>query len=105
MNLHSGRCLASILALVSLLGVSASAIDPSLAQKYFNDAKQISDNDGGKLWGKPLYGPMMFVDRETREVIANQADAEGKLAAKDPVYVGTLPRAKTSPTPPTPGRA
>ncbi|HVT11040.1 MAG TPA: hypothetical protein VHE55_02130 [Fimbriimonadaceae bacterium] len=69
---------------------SDGPIDLKLAARYFQEAKWASDDDGGKLWGKPLYGPMIFADPQTREIVANQADPEGKLAEKDGVWVGKL---------------
>jgi hypothetical protein len=39
----------------------------------------------------PLCGPILFADSETNEVVANQADAEGKLRPSHGVWVGTLP--------------
>ncbi len=67
------------------------AIDPALAARYFQEAEATSRQDDGHLCGMPLYGPMFFVEPETRAVVANQADHEGKLQAKDGVFVGNLP--------------
>lgn len=50
--------------------------------------------DGGKLWGVPVCGPVLLVDPATRAVAAGQADAEGKLVARDGVFTGTLPADK-----------
>src|SRR4051812_22865521 len=72
---------------------NARKIDLGLAARYFQEAKWTSEDDGGKLWGKALYGPMMFADPETGEVAANQADKEGKLILKAGVWVGVLPKA------------
>jgi len=66
-------------------------IDPPLALKYFDEAKQISERDGGRLWGVPLYGPMIFAESGSRQVVANQADHEGLLKKQGGVFVGTLP--------------
>ncbi|MFH1110738.1 MAG: trypsin-like serine protease [Planctomycetota bacterium] len=66
-------------------------IDFSLARRYFDEAKAISDRDNGKLWGKPLFGPMMFADSATRTIVADRADNEGKLRPAGDVFVGTLP--------------
>jgi hypothetical protein len=68
-----------------------SAIDTKLAAQYFRQLKQTSDRDAGKTWGLPLYGPIMFVDPRTGNVVANQADLEHKLVAQDGVFVGKLP--------------
>jgi len=66
-------------------------IDLSLAQAYFQDAQAASIRDHGTLWGQELYGPLFFIDPETHAVVANQADGEGKLAAREGVYTGKLP--------------
>lgn len=70
---------------------SSDPIDLKLTARCFQEARWASEDDGGKLWGKPLYGPMIFADPQTREVVANEADPEGKLVAKDGVWVGKLP--------------
>ena len=67
------------------------AIDLSLAQSYFDEAAFISDIDEGILWGRPLYGPMLFVDQETRMVVANEPDTKGALVREGRVFVGELP--------------
>jgi hypothetical protein len=68
-----------------------STIDLDLAKKYFGEAKRLAESDGGKLWGKSLAGPMLFVDPRSRFVVANQADEEKKLKLDGGVFVGTLP--------------
>jgi hypothetical protein len=66
-------------------------IDLSSAKSYFDEARRLAASDGGKLWGKSLAGPMLFVDPTTRFAVANEADAEGKLKPEAGVFVGTLP--------------
>lgn len=68
-----------------------SVIDPQLATRYFQEAKALSDRDGGRTWGVPLYGPILFVDPETRQVVTNQADTAGNLKPASGVFTGTLP--------------
>jgi hypothetical protein len=68
-----------------------TAIDLRLAEQYFEEARTISAKDNGGLWGISLYGPMLLVDRNTRMMVANQADAEGRLTQKGKVFVGKLP--------------
>ncbi|HZQ91019.1 MAG TPA: hypothetical protein VFA60_04435 [Terriglobales bacterium] len=83
--------------LLLLAGCAASAdaqtnaIDPDLAAGYIRDLQATSDADAGRLWGVPLCGPFFFVDPETHAVVANQADAEGKLKPQGSVFTGTLP--------------
>jgi hypothetical protein len=66
-------------------------IDRALAQKYFQEAKAISEADGGAMWGTPLYGAMLFVDEATRQVVANGPDYKEFLKAEGKVFTGTLP--------------
>lgn len=71
---------------------SQSVIDPAQAKDFFARARRVSEKDGGKLWGKPLYGAMLLVDPQTRQVVANQPDGEGHLKlANGGLYTGTLP--------------
>jgi hypothetical protein len=86
-----------VLAIVSLLvfitctAAQSSSIDTKIAAQYFRQLKQTSDRDAGKTWGLPLYGPVMFVDPRTGNVVANQADLEHKLTPQDEVFAGKLP--------------
>ena len=81
----------SVVAFFNYAAAQSSPIDTKLALRYFRELKQTSDRDGGKTWGVPLYGPVIFVDTRSRYVVANQADLEHKLTLQDGVFVGTLP--------------
>jgi hypothetical protein len=70
----------------------ATSIDLRLAHQYFNEARAICARDNGRLWGVQLYGPMLYVDPATRNVVANQTDREGRLRARDWVFTGELPK-------------
>lgn len=61
------------------------------ASRYFEEIDEIIQRDGGKLWGKVLGTPFLFVDGESGEVVANEADLEGMLKPEDGVYVGRFP--------------
>ena len=67
-------------------------LTPEKALKYFSAIEEVCAKDGGKLWGKNLYGPMMFIDRTNRRIIANQPDAEGILKEKNGIYTGVYPK-------------
>jgi hypothetical protein len=69
----------------------ASPIDLNLAKSYFDEAHRLAELDGGKLWGKSLAGPLLFVEPRSRFAVANQADATGKLTSMGKVFIGTLP--------------
>lgn len=67
------------------------SIDLVVAKTRFAEAKRLAQLDGGRLWGKSLDGPMLFVEPRTRFVVANQADAEGALKPAAGVFIGELP--------------
>ena len=62
------------------------------ASQYFKSIEEICNRDNGKLWGKNLYGPLMFVERTSRRIIANQPDKEGLLKGKDGIFTGIYPK-------------
>ncbi|HUX58420.1 MAG TPA: hypothetical protein VMV77_15725 [Bacteroidales bacterium] len=62
------------------------------AAKYFKSIEEICNRDSGNLWGENLYGPLMFVDRSSRNIITNQPDNEGLLKEKDGIYIGSYPK-------------
>lgn len=68
----------------------ATPIGLNAARQYFEEIKTISDRDAGQLWGLRLYGPTMLVDPNTRFIVANQMDRDGRLTADRDVYTGTL---------------
>jgi hypothetical protein len=71
---------------------SESYFTTDKASRCFKDIEEICKRDNGKLWGKNLYGPIMFVERVTRRIVANQPDNEGLLKSKDGVYTGIYPK-------------
>jgi hypothetical protein len=85
------RIVATLLVSITCSAAQPSSIDTKLATQYFQQLKQTSDREGGKTWGLSLYGPIIFVDPRTGNVVANQADLEHKLVAQDGVFVGKLP--------------
>jgi murein DD-endopeptidase MepM/ murein hydrolase activator NlpD len=61
------------------------------ASDYFKSIEELCLQENGRLWGKNLYGPVMFVDRSNRRIIANFPDAEGHLKGHDGIYTGIYP--------------
>lgn len=68
-----------------------AAPDSGAATRLFAEAKEICERDGGKLWGRSLCGPILLVDYTDLAVVANEADAGGKLTRDGSVFRGTLP--------------
>jgi hypothetical protein len=83
--------IASLLLLVPCSAAQSVSIDTKLAAQYFRQLEQTSNRDAGKTWGLSLYGPIMLVDPDTSDVVANQADRENKLVSRDGVFAGKLP--------------
>ena len=83
------------LLLGTFASVAIAATSPDLAltsaRAWFDEATRQCQADHGRLWGKTLCGPMLLVVPATRQVIASQADAQGKLHAEGGVFVGRLP--------------
>jgi hypothetical protein len=71
--------------------LAATPIPLQEAREQIARAAALCGADHGALWNVSLCGPMMLVDRQTRFVVANQADATGALHAEAGVFIGTLP--------------
>lgn len=87
------RLINALLLLSASLAVAQAPapIPIQAARSYFDEAQALCRADDGRLWGVSLCGPMMFVDPDTREIVANQADSKGLLKPTGSVYSGTLP--------------
>ncbi|PWK85303.1 hypothetical protein [Fulvimonas soli] len=72
-------------------GAASPGLAPAAARAYFDEARRQCQADHGRLWDRSLCGPMLLVAPATRQVIASQADAQGRLRAQDGVFVGRLP--------------
>lgn len=69
----------------------AAPIPLDEAHRVFHEIRLASDEEGGRLWGVPLYGPMLLVDPATRFAVANQQDGGNQLTQSGRVFTGTLP--------------
>lgn len=84
--------LATLLFLSTIpLAASAPPIPIETAQTYFSEAQSLCQADHGQLWGVSLCGPIMFLDPQSRSIVASQADAKRLLKAEGGVFVGLLP--------------
>jgi hypothetical protein len=88
------RC--ALLMFICATALAAPPVSPPIdlvqAKAAFAEAEAVSNQEGGRLWGRKLYGALFFVDPDTRYVIANEPDTDGILHAANDVYVGTLPQ-------------
>lgn len=80
------------LSLVTTISAQDTTSMAAQAERYFAEAKTLSVADNGKLWGMPLYGPIIFVDPATRFFIASQQDNENSFSGIGKVFCGHLPK-------------
>ncbi len=78
-------------AIVLAATVVSTPIPHDVARRVFDETRIASEDDGGRLWGKPLYGPMLLVDPTTRYAVGNVPDGAGFLKQDGSLFVGTLP--------------
>lgn len=93
MNRASLRLLAAFFSLAVISQtVFAQSIPANEAASAFAVARDLNERDAGQTWGMPVCGPLMFGDSDTNDVVANQADSEGKLQRSGGVWIGKLPK-------------
>jgi hypothetical protein len=83
------QSLAAAAALAS--AAQAAALDRAAAISAIGEQHQMCAADAGRLWGVSLCGPVLIVDPQTREVVADRNTASDALAAADGMFVGKLP--------------
>ena len=77
--------------LSSAANAQTQTIDLPVARSYFQELRDLGAADAGKIWGKPVNGPMLLVDPATRAIVANESDTKGLLRSDNGVWIGTLP--------------
>jgi hypothetical protein len=87
------RFIITIVILLSVCNIYANRehINKKEAERYFKEVKRLCDKDNGDAWGVNMYGPILFVDSKTRDVIANTGDNDGLLKKDGNVYIGKFP--------------
>ena len=60
-------------------------------ESALKEFKTVCDSDGGTLWGQHLFGPTMFVDPNTRSVVANKQNKANSFVQKGDLFCGQLP--------------
>ncbi len=75
-------------------GTPGFPIDTTLAGRYFREAADAAARDAGRLWGRSLAGPILFIDPTTRTLLAEEPDSAGLLRALGGYYSAPLPAAE-----------
>jgi len=86
------KVLAALISLAFPIGASAqsSPIDLDQARAYFAEVRHLGDVDNGELWGKRVDGPMLFVDPQSRQIVANMPDSAHTWREQNGIWIGTL---------------
>jgi|AGTN01.2.fsa_nt_gi hypothetical protein len=79
-----------------LMSVFVEAVSAQLSQVsadsislYFRQVEEATGRYEG-LWDKDIYGPILLVDPQTREIYANEPDEKGTLFRENDIYRGIL---------------
>jgi hypothetical protein len=92
--IRAGLPTAILVTAAAALGAQAptpAPIDTALARRYFDEAAEVARLDGGRLWGIPFDGTLIFGDQATRMVVAAKGDTGGVLRRAGSVWIGTMP--------------
>lgn len=73
------------------VAAQASQISEDSVYVYFREVQKAT-KEHATLWDRDIYGPILMVDPDTREVYANMADEGGVLHLSEGIYRGTLPK-------------
>ena len=60
--------------------------------KTLNQVDSLLKVDGGYFWNKNLKGPILFVNRKTREFVANENDSQQTFEKEGSLFKGVLPK-------------
>ncbi|SHF51750.1 hypothetical protein SAMN05444274_10626 [Mariniphaga anaerophila] len=92
------KTILTILAITFLWGCNKSSktnetTDPDWAQAVtaFKELQETLKKENGETWNHSLEGPLIFVNRDTRAIIANESDNSGELVKRENLFVGKLP--------------
>lgn len=83
-----------------MVAVISGISRPSIAQSYstpeqafaaFFEEVRDAESEHFNLWERDMYGPILVVNPQTREVYSNFPDAGGELVRRGDIYEGHLP--------------
>ena len=88
----AGVLCAAIAALAAIAqpAPAQGGIDAAEAGRIFKEVRALCDRDGGALWGTTLDGPLLLLDENTGDVVANGPDYQNRLKSKGEAFAGVL---------------
>ena len=84
------NCLWLIYLLTAAVVAQSSKYSADEIMAFFNQTREATESHT-TLWDKDIYGPILLVDPQTREVFANVQDAKNELTPKGGIFVGSIP--------------
>jgi len=84
------NCLWLIYLLTAAVVAQSSKYSADEIMAFFNQTREATESHT-TLWDKDIYGPILLVDSQTREVFANVQDAKNELTPKGGIFVGSIP--------------
>ena len=94
------RSVARLLLAVGLAGPfplaaqTPAPIDTALVRRYLAEAAALTARDGGRLWGRSLAGPVLFVHRDSRATVSDLSPAGVPVSSMDGLHHATLPESE-----------
>ncbi len=76
---------------ISRLSIAQSYSTPEQAFAAFFEEARAAESKHFNLWDRDMYGPILVVNPQTREVYANFPDAGGALTRSGDIFEGHLP--------------
>ncbi|HMG89083.1 MAG TPA: hypothetical protein VK589_03450 [Chryseolinea sp.] len=64
---------------------------PKSLAEYFTDVSKVTSRNRS-IWNTDLYGPILFVDPQSRDLYSNERDSAGVLTQESGLFIGKLPK-------------
>ncbi len=77
------------LLLAATISVSCQSVpknEIAKAEKCLNQVKELLDHDNGNLWGKHLYGAIIFIFPDSKIIVANENDESNSFSKSNDLY-------------------
>ena len=86
-----GILLTTVFATCCVLTVLGQTAPSKSLAEYLTDVSKVTSKNRS-LWNVDLYGPILFVDPQTRDLFSNEQDSAGLLSQNQGMFTGKLPK-------------
>ncbi len=73
------------------VSVKKDLTEIEIAQQTFFEVDSLLKIDNGTFWNQQMFGPILFINPETRAFISNENNAQQSFKRKGALYTGVLP--------------